>query len=219
VRVGIADDSALFREGLKLLLESQGVQVPITAANGDELVARVAHADTLDAVIVDMRMPPNFSDEGLQVAVDVHERHPRIGILVLSTYAETVYAAELLERVPNSVGYLLKDQVTAVGTVVDALTRIVRAESVIDAAIVRRLFAQQKRVSAFSQLTEREREVLGHMAQGRSNAGIAHQLNLSIKTVEQHIANILLQLDVKATADDNKRVLAILAWLRCTSQP
>jgi DNA-binding NarL/FixJ family response regulator len=216
MQVALADDSALFRNGLAALLTSAGVTVELQARTGQELLARLSRAALVDVALLDIRMPPTFTDEGLVAALAVRERHPDIGVLVLSTYAETAYAARLLESGTGGVGYLLKDRVDDVTTLLDALDRISAGETVVDPDIVRRLLARQRVGRLLDKLTEREREVLEHMALGRSNAGIARQLHLGVKTVERHIANILQRLDIVDASDDNRRVLAVLTWLRAT---
>jgi DNA-binding NarL/FixJ family response regulator len=213
VRVALADDSALFRRGLAALLEATGVTVTAQLPSGVELVRAVA-VDPPDAVVLDLRMPPTFTDEGLVAAEQLRGRHPSLGILVLSTYAEVTYAARLLETGTRHVGYLLKDRVEDSEALRDALVRVVAGESVVDPDIVRRLLGRQRRTAAVDQLTAREREVLGLMAEGRSNQRIGRDLFLSAKTVETHIAAVFAKLGLPPSADDNRRVLAVLTWLR-----
>ena len=213
MRVALADDSALFRRGLATLLEASGVAVTAQAASGVELVRAVA-ADPPDAVVLDLRMPPTFTDEGLVAAEQLRAAHPGLGILVLSTYAEVSYAARLLETGTRRVGYLLKDRVEDSDALLDALRRIVAGESVVDPDIVRRLLGRQRTTAAVDRLTEREREVLGLMAEGRSNARIGRELYLSAKTVETHIAAVFSKLGLPQSSDDNRRVLAVLTYLR-----
>jgi DNA-binding NarL/FixJ family response regulator len=213
VRVALADDSALFRRGLATLLEAAGVTVTAQVPTGVELVRAVA-VDPPDAVVLDLRMPPTFTDEGLVAAEVLRARHPALGVLVLSTYAEVTYAARLLESGTGHVGYLLKDRVEDSDALRDALARIVAGESVIDPDIVRRLLGRQRRTSAVDQLTARERDVLRLMAEGRSNARIGRELYLSPKTVETHIAALFSKLGLPQSPDDNRRVLAVLSHLR-----
>jgi DNA-binding NarL/FixJ family response regulator len=213
VRVALADDSALFRRGLAALLEATGVTVTAQVPSGVELLRAVA-VDPPDAVVLDLRMPPTFTDEGLVAAEQLRGRHPSLGILVLSTYAEVTYAARLLETGTRHVGYLLKDRVEDSEALRDALVRVVAGESVVDPDIVRRLMGRQRRTAAVDQLTAREREVLGLMAEGRSNQRIGRDLFLSAKTVETHIAAVFAKLGLPPSADDNRRVLAVLTWLR-----
>ncbi len=214
MRVAVADDSALFREGLRLMLSAAGVEVGVQARSGDELLARV-RADPPDVAILDIRMPPHFTDEGIVAAQRLKAAHPSTGVLVLSTYAETAYAVQLLGDGPAGLGYLLKDRVDDVATLCDALERVHRQETVVDPDIVRRLFAHRRTGGGpLDRLTDRERAVLGLMAEGRSNAGIARHLNLGIKAVESYIAAVFRRLDLQGSPDDNRRVMAVLTWLR-----
>jgi DNA-binding NarL/FixJ family response regulator len=213
MRVAVADDSAFFREGLVLLLRRAGVEVTAAAGTADELLAAVA-VDTPDAAILDIRMPPSFTDEGVRAAQRLRVLYPRIGVVVLSAYAESPHAARLLGDGSGGVGYLLKDRVDDVDTLLDALRRVVAGRLVVDEQIVAPLLAHRRRESGLARLTKRERTVLRHMAEGRSNQGIGAVLHLAPKTVENHVANLLAKLDLPVTSDDNRRVLAVLAWLR-----
>ena len=213
MRVALADDSALFRRGLARLLSDVEVEVVAEASNGAELIERVS-ADPPDVVVLDIRMPPTFTDEGLVIAEQLRQQHPEVGVLLLSTYAETTYAARLLAERSAGVGYLLKDQVDDTRTLRDALIRIAAGGCVIEADIVARLFSRQRTTNRLDRLTERECDVLRLMAEGRSNLGIAQKLYLSQKTVEAHAAAIFTKLDLPVAADDNRRVLAVLTWLR-----
>lgn len=215
MRVVICDDSALFRRGLAMLLTDVGVEVAGETAGVEQLHTAVA-ADPPDAVVLDIRMPPTFTDEGLAAAARLRAVHPGLGVLVLSTYAETAYAVRLLE-LGAGVGYLLKDRVDDAGAVRDALQRVVSGETVVDADIVVRLLARRRHTDLLDRLTVREREVLAQMAEGRSNAAIARHLRLAEKTVESHIATLLTKLQLEPAADDNRRVLAVLTWLRTTA--
>jgi len=219
MQIAIADDASLFREGLIMLIHSAGSEVTVAARTGTELYARLAQQPAPDAVILDMHMPPTYTNEGLAAAAAIHDLHPSAAILVLSTYAETEYAAELLETLPSGSGYLLKDRVADVDVLLDAIERILSGESVIDSEIVRQLMVRQRRSSVFLELTPRERDVLTLIASGRSNAGIARQLHLSPKTVERHISAILIHLGLSDNSDDNRRVLAVLAWLQGYHDP
>jgi DNA-binding NarL/FixJ family response regulator len=212
VRVAVADDSALFREGLARLLTDAGAEVTVQAKTGVELLARIADAPP-DVVVLDIRMPPTFTDEGLATAETVRDRHPGVAVLVLSTYAESAYAVRLLEHGAAGVGYLLKDRVDSARTLVDSLSRLQAGESVIDPDIVTRLLTRRGR-SALDELTPREQLVLSLMAEGRSTIGIGAELGVSVKTVETQIASIFNRLDLPATVDTNRRVLAVLTWLR-----
>lgn len=215
MRVALADDSALFRKGLAALLAASDVEVTATVPSGADLLQAVA-VDLPDAVVLDLRMPPSFTDEGLVTAERLRERYPMLGVLVLSTYAEVAYAARLLQAGTRHVGYLLKDRVEDSDALLDALRRVVGGESVVDPDIVRRLLGRQRITQTVDQLTAREREVLQLMAEGRSNAAIGKELYLSAKTVETHIAQVFAKLGLPPSADDNRRVLAVLTYLRGT---
>lgn len=212
MRVAIADDSALFREGLTHLLTSAGIEVAFEARSGTELVTRLRHEQS-DAVILDIRMPPTFTDEGLRAAHTIRSSDPGIAILVLSTYVETSYAVTLLSRGATGMGYLLKDRVDSSSALIDALNRLIGGESVIDPDIVTRLITRPGR-SKLDTLSAREREVLAMMAEGRSTIGISDQLGVSPRTVESQVASIFTKLDLSSDADTNRRVLAVLTWLR-----
>jgi DNA-binding NarL/FixJ family response regulator len=216
MRVALADDSVLFRRGLATLLRAAGVDVIAEEATGADVLRQVG-VNPPDAVILDIRMWPTFGEEGLATAEELRRRHPSVGILVLSTYSETTYAARLLDAVgPRSVGYLVKDRVADPEALCDALARIVAQECVVDPEIIARLLAQQRLRSQLDSLTERERDVLRLMAEGRSNARIGRELYVSTKTVETHVASVFTKLDLHQASDDNRRVLAVLTWLRAT---
>jgi DNA-binding NarL/FixJ family response regulator len=212
MRIVICDDSALFRRGLALLLADVGVEVVDEVRDTTQLNAQLP-VSAPDAVILDIRMPPTFTDEGLTAASHLRRDHPDLGILVLSTYAETAYAIRLLE-IGAGVGYLLKDRVDDATTLRDAIERVAHGETVVDSDIVNRLFARRREQHVLDRLTERERRVLALMAEGRSNAAIARTLNVGEKTVESHIASVMTKLDLEPTPDHNRRVLAVLTWMR-----
>jgi DNA-binding NarL/FixJ family response regulator len=213
VRVAIADDSALFRDGLELLLGSAGVTVDRAARTGEELLA-VTAADPPDVVILDVRMPPTHTDEGLVTAERLRARNPGLGILVLSAYVDPSDAVRLLADGGRGVGLLSKDRVADLATLVDALTRVRAGGTVIDEQIVTALFSRPTRARDLGALSSREREVLALMAAGRANAAIASELNLSERTVEAYNTTIFDKLGIPASRQDNRRVLAVLAWLR-----
>lgn len=213
MRLAIAEDSGLFRSSLTLLLQASGAEVTISVASGAELLAAIG-TGLPDAVILDIRMPPTFTNEGVSTAAELRRLYPRIGILVLSTYAETSYASQLLETVQTGVGYLLKDNVTDAGTLMDSLARVADGETVIDPTIVRRLLQRNRKPSKIDSLNERELAVLRHMAEGRSNLGIAKELFLSSRTVETHVTSIFIKLGLDQAETDNNRVRAVLAYLR-----
>jgi DNA-binding NarL/FixJ family response regulator len=213
MRVVIADDAVLFREGLARVLEAAGIQVAAQVGDAEQLLARV-RADPPDAVVVDIRMPPTHTREGLDAARRLRAEHPRVGVLVLSQYVEPHYAMQLLDDGARGVGYLLKDRVVDVGEVVDAVRRVASGRSVIDPEVVAQLIGRRRARNPVQELTERERQVLALMAEGRSNQAICERLFLSPKTVEAHVRSIFVRLDLPATPDDHRRVLAVLAFLR-----
>jgi DNA-binding NarL/FixJ family response regulator len=212
VRVVIADDSLLLRDGLARLLTGSGVDVVGTADNATVLLDEVVRTEP-DAVIVDIRMPPTHTDEGLRAARDLHAGRPALGVLVLSQYLESHYATSLLEEVPGHIGYLLKDRVSHLGVLLDALERVIAGECVVDPTIVTAVLRRPRVPGPLERLSSREREVLAIMAEGRTNAAIARQLFLSEKTVEANVRSILQKLDVRESPADNRRVLAVLRYL------
>lgn len=215
MRVVIADDAMLMREGLARLLSEAGFEVTGKYSDGDELVRRLDAAGA-EVAIVDIRMPPTHTDEGLIAAERIRNSHPDVGVLVLSQYLESRYATRLLENHPERVGYLLKERVSDIAVLADALRRVHEGECVIDPTIVARLVTRS-RDNALADLTEREREVLGLMAEGHSNRGICDQLILSPKTVEAHVGHILQKLNLPASFEYHRRVLAVLTYLRQTA--
>ncbi len=212
MRVVIAEDAALMREGLIRLLEDRGHQVCAAVADGDALLAAVA-GHRPDVAVVDIRMPPTHTDEGLRAALELRRRHPGTGVLVLSQYIETRYTAQLLERGAAGVGYLLKDRVADVAEFADALARVAAGGTALDPEVVGQLLSAARHTSGLATLTPREREVLALMAEGRSNAGIARRLWVTEGTVEKHVRSILTKLTLPETPDDHRRVLAVLAYL------
>jgi DNA-binding NarL/FixJ family response regulator len=213
VRIAIAEDSGLFRSSLALLLRSLGAEVTASVASGTELLT-VVRDNPPDVVMLDIRMPPTFSDEGIRTAQAIRGLHPDTGILVLSTYAETSYASQLLETVRSGVGYLLKDNVTDADALMESLERVAAGETVIDPAIVRRLLGRKRKPSVMDTLNEREVAVLRHMAEGRSNLGIAKELYLSARTVETHVTSVFTKLGLTPSDTENNRVRAVLTFLR-----
>ncbi|TMC08404.1 MAG: response regulator transcription factor [Chloroflexi bacterium] len=213
MRVAIVDDSSLFRNGLAALLTEAGVEVAAEGATADEIIGRLA-LDPPDAVILDVRLPPTYTQEGIAAAERIRRDHPGIGVLLLSTYAVTAYAAQLLDRDSRGVGYLLKDNVSDVPALCEAIGRVIQGDAVIDRQIVARLMARERWSAELAPLSERERAVLGLMAEGRSNAAIGQRLHLSPRTVEGHIARLFQKLGLPDAPDDNRRVLAVLRWLR-----
>jgi DNA-binding NarL/FixJ family response regulator len=215
VRVVVADDETLLREGVARLLADAGIDVVGTASNADELLRRVALTRP-DLAIVDIRMPPTHTDEGLVAAREIRRSHPAVGVLILSHYVESRYAMRLLEENEERSGYLLKERVSDVAVLLDALQRIDEGECVVDPTIVSRLVRKPRDQGPLDELTERELEVLGLMAEGHSNEGICRKLFLSPKTVETHVRHILLKLGIGETGEYHRRVLAVLAYLRST---
>jgi DNA-binding NarL/FixJ family response regulator len=213
VHVVIADDEALLREGLVRLLGEVGCEVVGTAATAVELL-RVVESTLPDAVLVDIRMPPTHTDEGLVAAREIRARWPDVAVLVMSHFIESRYAMRLLENHPGGSGYLLKHRVSDVGVLADALRRVCDGECVLDPTIVRRLLAKRSRPEPLGALTEREREVLALMAEGRSNIAVSERLALRPKTVEAHVKSIFTKLGLAESADDHRRVLAVLRYLR-----
>lgn len=212
LRIVLAEDSVLLREGLVGLLERFGHQVVAGAGSADELVEAVT-AHTPDIVVTDVRMPPGFTDEGLRAAVALRETRPQLPVLVLSQYVQRAYAEELLDSCDGrGVGYLLKERVGNVEEFVDALQRVADGGTVVDPEVVRQLLRHRR--DPLSRLTAREQEVLALMAEGRSNASVAEALTVSEGTVSKHFGSILTKLDLSLTDATNRRVLAVLAYLR-----
>lgn len=213
MRVVIADDELLLREGLARLLTEVGIEVVGKAANAIDL-ERTVGLTMPDVVIVDIRMPPSHTDEGLVVAGQIARAHPEVGVLVLSHHLDTRFAARILEEHPARVGYLLKERLSDIAVLTDALHRIGEGECVIDATIVSRLLRRRRHPDALDDLTQRELEVLGLMAEGRSNQAIAARLVVGEKTVEAHVRNVFMKLNLEEAPNDNRRVLAVLIFLR-----
>ena len=213
MRVVLAEDSVLLREGVARILDEAGFEVVGQAGNADELLLKV-RSYSPDVAIVDIRMPPTHTDEGLRAAQEIREKHPTCGVLVLSQYVEATYAMELLAESAEGVGYLLKDRVSDVNEFADAVRRVGEGGSALDPTIVSQLVGRRRRDDPIDQLTPREREVLGLMAEGRSNSGIAEQLVVTERAVEKHVTSIFSKLRLPAAAEDHRRVLAVLAYLR-----
>jgi DNA-binding NarL/FixJ family response regulator len=213
MRVVIADDAMLIREGTARLLEEAGVEVVGKAGDAQQLL-RIVATEHPDVAIVDIKMPPTHTDEGLAAAEQIRSTHPGVGVLVLSQYLESRYATRLLEHHPEALGYLLKERVSDIGVLKDAIQRISEGECVLDPTIVARLIRRSRRTGPLDELTDREREVLALIAEGRSNQGIAEVLVLSPKTVEAHVGRILAKLGLDDSPDYHRRVLAVLAFLR-----
>jgi DNA-binding NarL/FixJ family response regulator len=213
MRVAIVDDHVLLREGLARLLAEAGMEVVVSVGDVDSFL-QATEATRPDVAIIDIRLPPTFTDEGLRAADLVRTRRPGTSVLVLSQYLDASYAFRLLESFPGGVGYLLKDRVSKVAALVDAVERLVAGECVVDPSIVARLVSRTALAEPLSVLTARERDVLGLMAEGRTNAAIGQRLFLSEKTVEGNVRRIFDKLRLADTSEDNRRVLAVLAFLR-----
>ena len=213
MRVIVAEDALITREGIRQLLEGSGVEVVAEAEDANGLLALVARFRP-DAVIVDIRMPPMHRDEGLVAAARIRDAHPRIGVLVLSQYVEPAYALRLLEGHAEGVGYLLKERVLHPAVLVDALRRVVEGESVVDPTIVARVMGRKRAHDPLGGLSPREREVLALAAEGLSNRAIAERLFVTDRTVEAHMAQVFSKLGLEETPDQHRRVLAVLTLLR-----
>ena len=211
--VVIAEDAALFREGLARLIESRGHKVAESVADGSALLSAVARHHP-DVVVADIRMPPTHTDEGLRAAIELRREHPRTAVLVLSQYIETRYAARLLESSAAGVGYLLKDRVADVADFAEALERVAAGGTALDPEVVSELVRASQHAAGLAGLTPRERDVLALMAEGRSNAGIATALVITESVVEKHVASIFGKLRLPPSEADNRRVLAVLRYLR-----
>jgi DNA-binding NarL/FixJ family response regulator len=213
LRVVLADDSVLLREGVARLLQDAGFHVVGQAGNADELLLKV-RSYTPDVAIVDIRMPPTHTDEGLRAAKEIRERYPGIGVLVLSQYVESGYALDLLQEDANGVGYLLKDRVSDVQEFAAAVKRVAEGGSALDPEVVSRLVGRRRGDDPVSQLTPREREVLELMAEGRSNQAIAERMVVTLRAVEKHVTSIFGKLHLPADEEDHRRVLAVLTYLQ-----
>lgn len=213
LRVVVADDSVLLREGLVRLLVEGGCDVVGQAGDAPELL-RKTRAHKPDVAVVDVRMPPDNTDDGLRAALQIRAELPQIGVLVLSEHIEEHYALELIGDAPAGVGYLLKERVTDIEAFVDAVHRVARLESVIDPHVVGRLLRRHRAADPLERMSAREREVLGLMAEGRSNQAIAERLVISGRAVEKHVTSIFAKLDLPPAGEDHRRVLAVLRFLR-----
>jgi DNA-binding NarL/FixJ family response regulator len=213
VRVVVADDSVLLREGIVRLLEESGFDVVAQAGDAEDLVRKVS-AHKPDVAIVDIRMPPTNTDDGLRAALEIRGKLPGTGVLVLSQYVEEGYALDLVGDSAGGVGYLLKDRVADVERFLDSVRRVAEGGSALDPEVVSQLLGRSRRDDPLASLTRREREVMELMAEGRSNNAIAEQLVISDRAVEKHVTSIFVKLDLPPTAEDHRRVLAVLTYLR-----
>ena len=213
MRVAIAEDSVLLREGLAQLLGSSGFDVVAKCEDADDLLLKVSSYEP-DVAIVDIRLPPTHSDEGLQAALEIRASHPGVAVLVLSQYVELGLALKLLAESTEGVGYLLKDRISDVGDFVDAVRRVAGGGSAVDPIIVSTLLSKQRDDDVLAGLTPREREVLELMATGRSNQGIADRLVITLRAVEKYVSSIFGKLGLPSTGSESRRVLAVLTFLR-----
>ncbi len=213
MRVAIAEDSVLLREGLARLLEESGFEVVAQVEDPDELLLKV-RSFRPDVVIVDIRLPPTHNDEGLRAALEIREKHPSVGVLVLSQYVELGLALKLLADSAEGVGYLLKDRISDVGEFLAAVTRVANGGSALDPIIVSTLLSRQRPDDPLARLTPREREVLELMASGSSNQGIADRLVITLRAVEKYVSSIFGKLGLPSTGNESRRVLAVLTFLR-----
>jgi DNA-binding NarL/FixJ family response regulator len=212
MRIVVADDSTLLREGVVRLLEEAGFEVAGQAADGEELLRKV-RAHKPDVAVVDVRMPPTHTDEGLQAAREIRAELPGVGVLVLSQYVEVAYARELLAESAEGLGYLLKDRVADVAALAEAVRRVGEGGSALDPEVVSQMLGRKRRDDPLAELTPREREVLALMAEGRSNAAIAAELVVTERAVEKHVTGIFAKLELTASGEDHRRVLAVLRFL------
>jgi DNA-binding NarL/FixJ family response regulator len=213
LKVVVAEDSVLLREGLCRLLEDSGFEVAGQAGDAEDLMRKVG-AHKPDVAIVDVRMPPTHTDEGLRAAAEIRDKHPDTGVLVLSQYIEEAYAMELLSSNAEGVGYLLKDRVADLERFIDAVRRVGEGGSALDPEVVSRLLGRRRQEDPLAEISPREREVLALMAEGRSNHAIANELVVTERAVEKHVTSIFDKLGLPATTDSHRRVLAVLAFLR-----
>ncbi len=213
MKVIVVDDMVLVREGVIRILRDHGIEVAASAGSAESVLALVAAHDP-DVAILDIRMPPTFTDEGLRAAAQVRAAAPRTAVLVLSQYLDVAYAVQLLREAPERVGYLLKDRIMELTTLTDALRRLAEGETVIDPTIVTRVLGRRRENDSLAALTPRELDVLGLVAEGLSNRAIAQRLNVNERTVESHTTQVFLKLGLEPSLEMHRRVLAVLSYLR-----
>jgi serine/threonine-protein kinase PknK len=212
VRVILADDAVVIRQGVARLLVDEGIDVIAQVGDADAL-RQAVRDQPVDVVVTDIRMPPEYADDGLRAAEDIRARHPEVGVLVLSQYVDVAYAVRLTKEPASRVGYLLKDRILDVPTLIEAIERVAAGETVVEPALVQELVSAPKRKDPLAPLTAREREILALMAEGRTDRGIREALWLSQKTVESHVRSIFRKLDLPTTPSDNRRIHAVLVFL------
>jgi DNA-binding NarL/FixJ family response regulator len=215
VRTVIAEDNPLLRDGIAALLADHGITVVATMADAEDLLAAVAEHQP-EVAIVDVRMPPTYTDEGLRAAIAIRQAHPATAVLVFSQWIETSYARELLRDNPTRVGYLLKDRIVSSSEFIEALYRLVDGGTALDPEVIRQLLAAPAVDAGLGRLSDREREILALLAEGRSNLAIADQLHLARRSVEKHVTSIFTKLDLPPASTDHRRVLAVLRYLNAT---
>jgi DNA-binding NarL/FixJ family response regulator len=218
MRVILAEDNALLRDGIILVLAEHDIDVVAAVDNPADLIAGVAEHSP-DLAIVDVRMPPTFTNEGVRSAIDIRTNHPDTAVLVFSQWVETDYARELLSDHPAKVGYLLKDRIVGSDQFIDAARRVADGGTALDAEVVHQLLARPVVDQGLARLTDREREILGRLAEGRSNQAIADDLHLALRSVEKHVTSIFTKLDLAPAATDHRRVLAVLRYLNSSGPP
>ena len=215
MRVVLAEDHAVLRDGITLLLADHGIEVVAAVDNATDLLAAVEHHGP-ELAIVDVRMPPTHTDEGIRAAIDIRTDHPETAVLVFSQWVETAYARQLLTDHQGKVGYLLKDRIVTSADFVDAVRRVAGGGTALDSEVVAQLLRQPTVDAGLSRLTGRERDILALLAEGRSNQAIADQLSVAIRSVEKHVASIFTKLDLPPAAGDHRRVLAVLRFIHAT---
>lgn len=213
IRVGIAEDSVLLRDGIGRLLTANGIETSIAVGDAESFLAAI-DADEPDLALLDVRMPPTYTSEGIRAALTIRRQYPNMAVLVLSQYVEEEYAADLVATAGGGIGYLLKDRVADTQEFVDAIRRVAAGGTVLDPEVVTQMIGRARRQDPLDRLTPREREVLALMAQGRSNAAIAADLVVGAGAVEKHVSSIFSKLDLPPSDSDHRRVLAVLTWLR-----
>lgn len=218
MRVVLAEDNPLLRDGIVLLLAEHDIDVVAAVDNAVDLLAAVAQHEP-ELAIVDVRMPPTHTDEGVRAAVDIRVNHPATAVLVFSQWVETDYARQLLTENPSKIGYLLKDRIVGTDQFLDAARRVADGGTALDPEVVRQMLARPSVDQGLARLTDREREILARLAEGRSNQAIADDLRLSLRSVEKHVTSIFTKLDLSPAATDHRRVLAVLRFINSTAPP